>query len=90
MISSVDKDQVLREAFDKVQSLKQKNVLLLVDEVQILPTVAFSCGLLSGMDESNPDCRATFILCVMMESLHKRPSLMISDTRPQIDISMPA
>ncbi|KAF2350409.1 hypothetical protein FHG87_018835 [Trinorchestia longiramus] len=33
--SSIDKDQVLREIFDKVQTLQQKNVFLLVDEVQI-------------------------------------------------------
>ncbi|KAF2350989.1 hypothetical protein FHG87_018253 [Trinorchestia longiramus] len=34
--SSIDKDQVLRETFDKVQTLQQKNVFNLVDEVQIL------------------------------------------------------
>ncbi|KAF2362278.1 hypothetical protein FHG87_006963 [Trinorchestia longiramus] len=33
--SSIDKDQVLRETFDKVQTLQQKNVFLLLDEVQI-------------------------------------------------------
>ncbi|KAF2363393.1 hypothetical protein FHG87_005852 [Trinorchestia longiramus] len=33
--SSIDKDQVLRETFDKVQTLQQKNVFLLVNEVQI-------------------------------------------------------
>ncbi|KAF2356546.1 Major facilitator superfamily [Trinorchestia longiramus] len=37
--SSIDKDQVLRETFDKVQTLQLKNVFLLVDEVQIHPTV---------------------------------------------------
>ncbi|KAF2346604.1 hypothetical protein FHG87_022640 [Trinorchestia longiramus] len=47
--SSIDKDQVLRETFDKVQTLQQKNMFLLVDEVQIRPTVSFSGGLLSGM-----------------------------------------
>ncbi|KAF2354967.1 hypothetical protein FHG87_014278 [Trinorchestia longiramus] len=40
--SSIDKDQLLRETFDKVQTLQQKNVFLLVDEVQIRPTVSFS------------------------------------------------
>ncbi|KAF2348647.1 hypothetical protein FHG87_020597 [Trinorchestia longiramus] len=38
--SSIDKDQVPREKFDKVQTLQQKNVFLLVDEVQIRPTVS--------------------------------------------------
>ncbi|KAF2362819.1 hypothetical protein FHG87_006431 [Trinorchestia longiramus] len=32
---SMNKDQMLRETFDKVQTLQQKNVFLLVDEVQI-------------------------------------------------------
>ncbi|KAF2345718.1 Reverse transcriptase domain [Trinorchestia longiramus] len=35
--SAIDKDQVLRETFDKVQTLQQKNVFLLLDEVQIRP-----------------------------------------------------
>ncbi|KAF2364041.1 Zinc finger C2CH-type [Trinorchestia longiramus] len=33
--SSIDKDQMLRETFDKVQTLQLKHVFLLVDEVQI-------------------------------------------------------
>ncbi|KAF2355522.1 hypothetical protein FHG87_013722 [Trinorchestia longiramus] len=60
--SSIDKDQVLKETFDKVQRLQQKNVFLLVDEVQIRPTVSFSGRLLSGMAENNRDCKATSIL----------------------------
>ncbi|KAF2365592.1 hypothetical protein FHG87_003645 [Trinorchestia longiramus] len=50
--SSIDKDQVLRETFDKVQTMQQKNVFLLVNEVQIRPTVSISGGLLSGMAEN--------------------------------------
>ncbi|KAF2345496.1 hypothetical protein FHG87_023748 [Trinorchestia longiramus] len=77
--SSIDKDQVLRETFDKVRTLQQKNVFLLVDKVQIRPTVSFSGGALSGTPQSrtiennrdNRDCKATSILCVMMKSLHK-------------------
>ncbi|KAF2352849.1 hypothetical protein FHG87_016391 [Trinorchestia longiramus] len=57
--SSIDKDQVLRETFDKVQTLQQKNVFLFIDEVQIRPTVPFSGGLLSGMAENNQDCKTT-------------------------------
>ncbi|KAF2354157.1 hypothetical protein FHG87_015084 [Trinorchestia longiramus] len=78
--SSIDKDQVLRETFDKVQTLQEKNVFLLVNEVQIHPTVSFSGELLSGMAENNRDCKATCKLCVMMKLLHKGPSLMISIT----------
>ncbi|KAF2358301.1 hypothetical protein FHG87_010940 [Trinorchestia longiramus] len=33
--SSIDKDQVLRETFDKVQTLQHRNVFLLVDEIEI-------------------------------------------------------
>ncbi|KAF2354582.1 hypothetical protein FHG87_014661, partial [Trinorchestia longiramus] len=60
----IDKDQVLRERFDKVQTLQQKNVFLLVDEVQIRPTVSISGGFLSGMAENNRDCEATSILII--------------------------
>ncbi|KAF2365420.1 3'5'-cyclic nucleotide phosphodiesterase catalytic domain [Trinorchestia longiramus] len=60
--SSIDEDQVLRKTFDKVQTPQQKNVFLLVDEVQIRPTVSFSGGLLSSMAENNQDCKATSIL----------------------------
>ncbi|KAF2363075.1 Zinc finger C2CH-type [Trinorchestia longiramus] len=60
--SSIDKDQVLRETFDQVQTLQQKNVFLLVDEVQIRPTVSFSGGVLSGMVENNLDWKATSML----------------------------
>ncbi|KAF2360276.1 Endonuclease/exonuclease/phosphatase [Trinorchestia longiramus] len=60
--SSIDKDQMLRETFDKVQTLQQKNVFLLVDEVHIHPTVSFSVGLLSGMAENNRNRKGTSIL----------------------------
>ncbi|KAF2345470.1 hypothetical protein FHG87_023774 [Trinorchestia longiramus] len=76
--SSIDKNQVLRETFDKVQTLQLKNVFLLLDEVQIHPTVQFSGGVLSGMAENNRDCEATSILCFMMKSLYKGPSRLIS------------
>ncbi|KAF2357673.1 Transposase Tc1-like [Trinorchestia longiramus] len=62
LTSSIDKDQVLRERFDKVHTLQQKNVFLLVAEVQIRPTVSFSGGLLCGMAVNNRDCKATSIL----------------------------
>ncbi|KAF2362809.1 C-type lectin-like [Trinorchestia longiramus] len=51
--SSTDKDQVLRETFDKVQTLQQKNVFLLVDEVQICPTVSISAP--------QPPCNQAYI-----------------------------
>ncbi|KAF2348962.1 B-box-type zinc finger [Trinorchestia longiramus] len=66
--SSIDKDQVLTETFDKVQALQQKNVFLLVDEVQIRTTVSFYGGLLSGMAENNRDCKATSILITSSQS----------------------
>ncbi|KAF2347768.1 hypothetical protein FHG87_021477 [Trinorchestia longiramus] len=54
----------------------------------VLPCCSTSLHLLtrtSGMAQNNRDCKATSILCVMMKSLHKGPSLMISDTCPQAD-----
>ncbi|KAF2358646.1 Transposase Tc1-like [Trinorchestia longiramus] len=60
--SSIDKDRVLWETSNKVQTLQQKNVFLLVDEVQIHRTVSFPGGLLSGMANHNRDCKATSIL----------------------------
>ena len=78
--SGIDSDKVLVEAFKKIQMPQQKNVFLLIDEVQIRPTVAFSGGVLSGMAENNTDSRATSMLCIMMKSLHRGPSVMLSVT----------
>lgn len=80
IVASVDKKDVLRKTFTKVQKPQQKNVFLLVDEVQIRPTVAFSGGVLSGIAQNNPDYKATHVLAVMMKCLQKGPSLMISIT----------
>ena len=78
--SSVDMDKILQETFAHVLSPQQKNVFLLVDEVQIPPTVAYSGGVMSGMAANNPDCKATSMISVMMKSLHKGPKVMISLT----------
>ncbi|KAF2355183.1 hypothetical protein FHG87_014064 [Trinorchestia longiramus] len=51
--SSIYKDQVLRETFDKVQTLQQKNVFLLVDEVQI-PLNAKECSPSSDLCKEVP------------------------------------
>ncbi|KAF2352451.1 hypothetical protein FHG87_016794 [Trinorchestia longiramus] len=51
--SSIDKDQVLRETFDKVQTLQQKNVFLLVDEVQICLN-AEECSPSSDLSKEGP------------------------------------
>ncbi|KAF2359658.1 hypothetical protein FHG87_009583 [Trinorchestia longiramus] len=72
--SFIDKHQVLRKTFDKVQTLQQKNVFLLVDEVQIRPTVSFSGGLLSGMAENNRDCKTTSILITRQLQCHRQAS----------------
>ncbi|KAF2366535.1 hypothetical protein FHG87_002716 [Trinorchestia longiramus] len=59
--------------FDKVKTLQQKNVFLLVD-VQIRPTVSISGGLLSGMAENNRDCKATSILITRYLQCHSQAS----------------
>ena len=43
IVNSTDIDDVLNKTFDAVKAV-QKNVMLLVDEVKIRPTVAFSGG----------------------------------------------
>ena len=80
VVSSVDVDKVLKGTFEKVQVEQQKNVFLLVDEVKIRPTVAFSGGILNGMAKNDENNKATSMLCVMMKSLHRGPSVMISVT----------
>ncbi|KAF2364519.1 hypothetical protein FHG87_004732 [Trinorchestia longiramus] len=51
--SSIDKDQARRETFDKVLTLQQKNVFLLVDEVQIRLN-AEECSPSSDLCEEGP------------------------------------
>ncbi|KAF2362803.1 hypothetical protein FHG87_006439 [Trinorchestia longiramus] len=87
--SSIDKDQVLRETFDKVQTLQQKNVFLLVDEVQIRPTVSFSGNVVIGTvrfvlsivrSGADPSCVQLIIveeLKAIMTSQDKGPLLEI-------------
>ncbi|KAF2347151.1 hypothetical protein FHG87_022094 [Trinorchestia longiramus] len=86
--SSIDKDQVLRETFDKVQTLQQKNVFLLVDEVQIHLTVSFSGGLLSGMDENNRDCKATFILITRQFDGRERQQKLLFNPITEFDSNL--
>lgn len=79
VVSSVDKEAVLRKTFNTLIP-QQKNVFLLVDEVKIRPTIAFAGGILSGQAKNNETFRATSMLCIMMKSLHRGPSLMVSVT----------
>ena len=65
---------------------QQKYVLLLVDEVKIRPTVAFSGGALSGMATNYPESNASSMLCVMMKSLISRTQCHgVGDSSPQHD-----
>lgn len=80
VISSVNLGEVLTKTFQKINKPQQKNVLLLVDEVKIRPTVAFSGGALSGMAANDPDTKATSMLCIMMKCIHRGPSIMVSVT----------
>ena len=79
-ISSTDVDQVLEKTFKKVQNIQQKQCFLIVDEVKIRPTVAYSGGVLSGMSKNDPNSKATSMLGVMMKCLHGGPSVMVSIT----------
>lgn len=80
VISSVNVRDILSNTFAKIGKPQQRNVILLVDEVKIRPTVAFSGGVLSGMAKNNPNAKATSMLCVMSKCLHRGPSIMVSVT----------
>ena len=58
----------------------QKNCLLVIDEVKIKPTVAYTGGFLSGYAKNDPKVKATSILAVMLKCLHGGPTTMVSIT----------
>ena len=80
IVSATQVEQVLTKLFQKVKNDQQKICFLLVDEVVIRPTVAYSGGFLSGMSRNDPDTKATAMLGVMLKCLHGGPSVMISIT----------
>ena len=80
VISSVNMKELLTKTFRKVSKEQQKNAFLLVDEVKIRPTVAFSGGVLNGMAKNDTDAKATSMLCVMLRCLYRGPSVMVSVT----------
>ena len=71
---------VLSKTFAKFQKPQQKNVVPLIDEMKILPTVAFSGSVLSGMAKNHSNAKATSMLCVMSKCLHRGPNIMMSVT----------
>ena len=79
IISRTDLGTLLQKTFRKV-NVYQKNVLLIIDEVNIRPSVSFSGGFLSGMAKNDENSKATSMLCVMMKCLHAGPSLMVAVT----------
>ena len=79
VISATDVDTVLGKTFQKTNS-EQKHCMLLVDEVKIRLTVAFSGGVLNGMAKNDPYSKATSMLCVMAKCLHGGPNVMVSVT----------
>ena len=80
IVSSVNIDQILKKTLQKVKNDQQRNAFLIVDEVKIRPTVAFSGGVLNGVAKNDPDSKATAMLCVMLKCLHGGPSVMVSVT----------
>ncbi len=77
VVSGAKKEQVMQEVFAKVTE-QQKQCLLIVDEVKIRPTVAFSGGVLSGFAENLPTEKASSMLGIMARCLHGGPSVMVS------------
>ena len=53
---------------------------MIIDEVKIRPSVAFSGGVMNGVAKNDPDSRVSSMLCVMLKCLHGGPSVMISIT----------
>ena len=80
IVSSVNINQVLEKTSNKIQNDHQKNPFLIIDEVKIRPSVAYSSGELNGMSKNDPDSKATSMLCVMLKWLHRGPSTMVSIT----------
>ena len=78
IVSSVNINQVLEKTSNKIQNDLQKNAFLIIDEVKIRPSVAYSSEVLNGMSKNDPDSKDTSMLCVMLKCLHEGPSTMVS------------
>ena len=80
IFSATDVNEVCAGMFSKVKCSEQRYCMLLIDEVSIRPTIAYSHGMLNGFSINNPNEKATSILAVMAKCLHGGPSLMVSVT----------
>ena len=80
IISSVNEKDIVKELFQKLKHQQQRYCLLLIDEVKIRPTVAFSGGTLHGFAKNNEESKASSMLGVMVKCLYGGPSLMVSVT----------
>ena len=63
--------------FQKMQCFQQKQCLLLIDEMKIRPSIAYSSGVLSGMAKNKPEAKATSILAIMVKCLHGGPTMVV-------------
>ena len=63
--------------FQKMQCFQQKQCLLLIDEMKIRPSIAYSSGVFSGMAKNKPEAKATSILAIMVKCLHGGLSMMM-------------
>ena len=79
IISATNVKTVVEKTLKKT-SRQQKNVFLLIDEVKIRPTIAFSGSVLNGQAKNDPTSKASSMLCIMMRCLHGGPSVMLSVT----------
>lgn len=78
VMSATELESVLVKTISKLSLEQQKYGFLLVDEVKVRATVAFTCGMLCGMARNDDTHRATSMLCIMLKLLHGGPSVMIS------------
>ena len=80
LISSINVESIIQDVFTKITVPQQKYCFLLVDEVKIRPTVAYSGSVLNGFAKNKNDCKATSMLGIMLRCLHGGPSVMLSVT----------
>ena len=71
---------VLNNMFQKIQCFQQKQCLLLINEMKIRPSIAYSGGVLSWKAKNKPEAKATSILAIMVKYLHGGLSMMVSIT----------
>jgi hypothetical protein len=80
IVSTANVEPILKEMFTKVEHVQQRQCVLLIDEVKIRPSIAYSGSVLNGLAQNDPSgsSKASSMLGVMVKCLYGGPSLMTS------------